>query len=228
VIVLVIAIITVLITLGVVKLLNKQQDSTTVQDRQSIRLVGNSQQLAVALVGTGERREVKLIDTQTLIVRDATRGQGTALMSAISPNGGILATILDSPDGPIVSVVRVQGGKPVILRASTLLEAGEQAGFSRFVSCRWSSISWSSDSSRFLVFGCHKDESALVIVDATAPLEAVTLANTRAVQEIPRQAIWLNNHEILFTQMNDAADKSRLMKISADDTEALPILVYGE
>lgn len=226
-VILVVAAISALVTAGVIQLVNREFGSEASRGQDDIKLISVSQQLAVVLASAEGRREIKLLDTQSLIVQDITRGQPTALTAALSPDGKRLAFMSDSPDGATVSVVEVEGGKPLSLAALTVLTAGKAVNFDHFAVCNWTNISWSTDNARFLVFGCDKDESAVIIVDADQPLDLMVLANTRATQEGPREAIWLNDHEILFSQRNDSTGQTSLKKISAD-TQSHPVLIYGK
>lgn len=161
-IVLIVAAISALLTAGILQLLDRKSNSEPPAVQEKVRLVGVSQYLAVIVVGAAERREIKLLDTQNLRVQDVTRGQASALTAGLSPNGKYLTYMSDSPDGTNLSVVEVQGGEPVPLAVSALLKAGEDEDFSHLVICKWTNISWSSDSSRFLIFGCDKDDSYLL------------------------------------------------------------------
>jgi len=227
VIVIFVAVVTALVTLGGTKLFNRDLRSEATQSQDDIKLVGASQQLAVVMVSTGEHREIKLLDTQNLLVQDVTRGQSTALTAALSPSGERLAYVTRSTDALIVFVVEVKGGRPMSLPASALLKAGEDVGFSNLSICEWTSVSWSDDGSRFLIFTCQKDESAITVVSVGRTLTPVILVDTLTTQQGPRQAIWLNDYEILFSQGSDAAGKTSLRRISAN-ADALSVLIYGE
>jgi hypothetical protein len=226
-VVLIVATLSALLTAGATQWFEHRSSSETSQLQNDIKLVGASQQLAVIVVSAEERREIKLLDAQSLRVQDVTRGQTTALAAALSPDGENLAYVSDSPDGAMVSAVEVKGGEPLPLTASAVLRAGEDTGFSHLVVCRWTDISWSTDSSRFLIFGCEKNKSAIIVVSVGQALAPVVLADTCATQEGPREAIWLNDCEVLFSQRNDATGQASLKTISADDRGS-PLLIYGE
>jgi Tol biopolymer transport system component len=227
-VILAVAAVSALLTAGTIQLVNRERGSKVAdQLRDDIELVGVSQQLAVVVVNAGERREIKLLDTEDLLVQDITRGQTTALTAALSPDGENLAFVSDSPDGPAVSLVNVKGGSPISLVGSALLKAGEDAGFNRLSICEWTNVSWSNESSRFSVFGCQKDESVIVVVNIGRTLDPVALADTRSKQEGPRKAMWLNDREILFNQKSEARGKTSLWKILAD-ADASSVVVYGE
>ncbi|MBE7553149.1 MAG: hypothetical protein HS126_18915 [Anaerolineales bacterium] len=215
-------------TLGVIRWLNLPvsnalPESTPVAD---LIIAGAVNETALVIIDThNESSQLKIANTttNTVVIQDLTRGKLKALAASLSVQKDRVAFIKEEDGHRDVIVINTGTGLTTPLERAKLIvpTLGTQ-----IEPCSWSPIAWSPDGARFSFFGCDKTTSMLIVVEAQTELTPVVLTNTQATQTPNRQAVWLNNENLLYTHLDPTTEQTWISRIGIL-TDSVPFPVYG-
>jgi hypothetical protein len=193
----------------------------------NVLIAGTVDETALLLVdmhGASSQIKVASTTTDTLVVRDFTRGRFQASSAALSPVKDRLAYIREEDGHRTAVMVDLSNSNSAVVKEDDLRVSG--AG-TRIEPCSWSPVAWSPDGESFSFFGCGRTTSVLVVVQAETELTPVIIQKTETAQASPRQVFWLNDDSLLYTQFDPSTEETWVSRVSAK-ADAVPLSVYGK
>ena len=182
-------------------------------------------EMALLLISTSESSsEIKVTNfaTNSNWVKTMAQGNFRSLAAALSPHKDRLVYIREEEGHRNAIVIDLASSNSVSVDKDRLRIAASGASIEP---CSWSSVAWSPNGKRFCFFGCGKDASVLVVVEAETELSPIVIKNTRSGQSTARQVSWINSDNLLYTYTDASTQQSQISRTEVG-SDRVPISVY--
>lgn len=164
---------------------------------------------------------VASITTNTINLTPPTHLSSQLLVTALAPQKDRFVYLQEEVGHRAAIVIDLTDNSRKIIDRNKLRTA---TGDIPIEPCSWSPVAWSLDSMRFSFFGCTRNTSVLVVIEAETELTPVVLTKTEAPQTPPRQIFWLNDKNLLYTSFDPSTKRTKVSQIDIDpNSNPLPV-----
>lgn len=129
-----------------------------------------------------------------------SKGDMTAHHPSLSPDGNFVAFLSEQNDGQLVLVSLTGTERWELTNQQVVGTLGNE--FAKPVICPWTSVTWAPSANKMALFICSEqlEQSRLAVIDMLSPDIFPVLQAGSAYEGLDsRQAMWLNESEVLMT-----------------------------
>lgn len=166
------------------------------------------------MINSGDRQEVRILNTDTYVVEDASRGMSNASQPALSSSGTKLAYLIQRRGSAEIDIYELGGTSTTLIPAKELSLLAEQMGFEELAICPWSSLGWSK-ADRYLAFFICVDDFSLLAAKDLSQDKTITLDFTKANKTYERTFSWISGKQLAVVQPDKSHDTVWIVDIES-------------
>jgi hypothetical protein len=158
----------------------------------------------------GDKKEIKLINTETRVINDISQGDIKANTAKLSNSTNSIVYSSGSKNYTSLYMITMESNNSKIRKIfdSKDINYNFNTPCKKIESdylkiCQWSTIEWSPNDNKISFFVCSQNMSSLVVVDINKSIEPNIIKDSTICNDSQREHRWLNDEDIVFSSNNN-------------------------